>query len=145
MKTFPDFTKSISVNASAEKVWQAISSADLVKQWMLDEGLEVEAGKMPGEPFTVTGKLHWVPFKNKGYVLHADEFRRFSYSHLSSLSALQDLPENYTIVDFEITPQTDTTLLKLRLSNFPTESIYKHVVFYWNTTLGVLKTFIEKS
>lgn len=145
MKGFPDFTKSVSIKASAEDVWKAISSADLMKKWMLDEELQIEAGTLPGQPFNVKGNLHWVSFENKGFVLHADRGKRYAYSHLSSLSVLPDQPGNYTIVDFEIVPETETTFLKLRLSNFPTESIYRHVVFYWNTTLGVLKTFIEKS
>ena len=35
------------------------------------------------------------------------------------------------------------TELTLTLSNFTTETIYKHLNFYWNTTLEVLKNFIE--
>lgn len=145
MTAFPDFITSISVRAGADNVWQAISSADKIKQWMLDEELEIEAGTVPGEHFIVKGNLHWVPFENRGSILHADPGRRFSYSHLSSLSGLADLPENYTIIEFRITPHKEFTMLQLRLSNFPTESIYKHVVFYWNATLGILKNFIEKS
>jgi len=86
-----------------------------------------------------------VPFENKGFILHSNQAKRFSYTHLSSLSGLKDLPQNYSIVDFNIVSGSPETILELRLSNFPTESIYKHLVFYWNTTLGLLKTFIEKS
>src|SRR5690606_12479221 len=117
MKTFPDFTKSVSVKASPERVWRAISSAGSIKKWMLDEDLEIEAGNAPGQPFFVRGKLHQVPFENKGTVLHAERGKRYSYSHLSSLSCLPDLPENYTIVDFEIMPAAELTTLKVRLSN----------------------------
>lgn len=31
----------------------------------------------------------------------------------------------------------------LSLSNFPTESIYKHLAFYWDITLELLKKLIE--
>lgn len=145
MKNYPDFIKSVSIDAGANKIWQAISSADFMKKWMLDEELEINVGSVAGDPFIVKGNLHWVPFENRGFVLHSDQGKRFSYSHLSSLSGLKDIPQNYSIVDFNIITASPGTILELRLSNFPTESIYKHLVFYWSTTLGLLKTFIEKS
>jgi hypothetical protein len=66
------------------------------------------------------------------------------YSHLSSISRLPDEQENYSIVAFRLQPKEDETLLTLTLSNFPTESIYQHLAFYWNVTLETLKKMIEE-
>jgi hypothetical protein len=36
------------------------------------------------------------------------------------------------------------TRLTVTVSNFPTETIYKHLAFYWNVTPVILKRMIEK-
>lgn len=143
--TFPEHTASITIAAETSRVWNALTSEDALKKWMLDEELEIKVGEKEGQGFTIAGFLHGVPFKNKGSVLKMEAPRRFSYNHLSSLSNLPDLPCNYSVVDFQIIPREKNTEVKLQLNNFPTESIYKHLVFYWNASLGALKTFVEKS
>lgn len=40
-------------------------------------------------------------------------------------------------------PKEGETELLLTLSNFPTFEIYKHLDFYWNVTLPIIKTFAE--
>lgn len=66
-----------------------------------------------------------------------------SYTHLSSISGLKDEPQNYTIFEFRLTPTEGQTSLTFTTRNFPTETIYKHLAFYWNVTLEVLKKFVE--
>jgi hypothetical protein len=38
----------------------------------------------------------------------------------------------------------DQTSLTLTINNFPTETIYRHLDFYWRTTLVMLKKFTEE-
>jgi|GEM_PF-3423452 len=45
---------------------------------------------------------------------------------------------------FALTPGEDGTELSLTLRNFPTEVIYKHLAFYWNVTIVLLKKFVEQ-
>lgn len=47
------------------------------------------------------------------------------------------------MIEFSLQPVQDLTILTLTVSNFPTESIYKHLAFYWNVTLEVLKRKME--
>jgi hypothetical protein len=83
-------------------------------------------------------------FENRGTVLQHEPERRLQYSHLSSISRLSDRPESYSIIGFQLQPLGERTILTLSLSNFPNESIYKHLSFYWNVTLEVLKRMIEE-
>jgi uncharacterized protein YndB with AHSA1/START domain len=139
------FTKTVIIHASPFKVWNALTIPELVNQWMLDEPLEIITDWKAGSPLTIKGHQHWVDFENKGTVLQSEAQKLLQYSHLSSLSRLPDTPENYSIITFrlEAIPDDDATLLHFTLSGFPTESIYKHLVFYWNTTLGIFKSFVE--
>jgi hypothetical protein len=65
------------------------------------------------------------------------------YSHLSSLSRLPDRPESYSIFEFRLAPVGEGTSLTIAISNFPTESIFKHIDFYWRVTIGIFKRFVE--
>jgi len=138
--------KSIRMQASLNKVWDALTQPDLMKSWMADSDIEVITTWEVGSPIIIN--VHEVsyktPFTNTGIVLKFLKNRVLEYSHLSSISRLADQPENYTLIRFTLQQENDRTLLELNLSNFPTESHYKHIDFYWAVTLEVLKRFVEE-
>ena len=72
-------------------------------------------------------------------------FERFAYTHLSSVSRLADLPENYSQLLFVMTPVDGGTELHLRITQFPTEVIYHHVRFYWLVSMEKIRQFAEKT
>lgn len=97
-----------------------------------------------GSPMVIRGNLHGLNFENKGTVLRFEPEKILEYSHLSSVSRLPDALESYSILTFCLISVKDQTTLMLTVSNFPTETIYKHLAFYWNVTLEVLKRMIEQ-
>lgn len=138
-----DFSKTITIHVSPSTVWQALTTTALVKRWMSEEELEIITDWQTGSHITIKGHQHWVYFENHGTILQSEPGKILQYSHLSSLSHLPDKPENYSILTFTLSEMQGKTNLTLHLSGFPTHSIYKHLVFYWNTTLDLLKNFIE--
>ena len=138
------FSKSITINSRASEVWEALTNTDLMMKWMAEEEINIFTDWSPGSSIVIRGNVHWVPFENKGTVLRYESWKTLQYSHLSSLSKLSDEPKNYSLVEFALTPLEEQTNLVLTLANFPTESIYKHLVFYWSNTLGILKKFVEE-
>lgn len=110
---------------------------------MSDTEIEIDTNWEPGSAFFVRGELHGQAFENKGLVLAFDCERCVSYSHLSSISELPDVVENYSVLEFKLTASNDQTLLSLTITGFPTETIFKHLEFYWNVTLLLLKQCIE--
>ncbi len=137
-------TKAIIIEAPASKVWDALTNPELMKEWMYETEINISTDWRVGSPITIYGHLHRIKFENKGTVLKFEPERVLQYSHLSSLSRLADEPKNYSIFEFILTPRDNKTSLTLTLSNFPTESILKHLVFYWNVTLEILKRRIEE-
>jgi len=135
--------KTIKINAPIAKVWDALTNPDLMKKWMSESEIEIITDWQVGKPFLIRGKLHGIKFENTGRVLQFEPEKLLEYSHLSSLSRLPDKPENYSVIAFSIAPSEDQTTLTLTASNFPTESIYKHVAFYWNVTPEILKRMLE--
>lgn len=137
--------KTVTINASTTQVWHVLTTPDLMKKWMLTEvEIEIITNWKVGSPMLIRGNMNGKDFENTGQVLQFEPERILQYSHLSSLSRLPDVPESYSIIEFKLTPVENQTTLALKVSNVPTESIYKHLTFYWNVTLEVLKRLVEK-
>lgn len=138
--------KKVSIDAPIDAVWNALTKPDLIKLWMAEPeiGLQVSADWMEGASISMKG-FHHIEFENKGIVLKVDPEKELRYSYLSSLSQLPDRPENYSIISFKLHPSGNSTLVTLTISNFPTESIFRHVDLYWQATLVILKQVAETS
>lgn len=143
--SIPVVNKSILINAPLERVWEILTIPELLKQWMFPTELEIMTDWQVGSPFIIRGILHGIPFENKGTVIKFEPRRVLQYSHLSSVSRLADEPANYTTIEFRLTPVSrNETDLALTLQNFPTQVIYKHLNFYWNSALAVIKQRLEQ-
>jgi uncharacterized protein YndB with AHSA1/START domain len=138
--------ETIIINASPHTTWNTMTDATLMKQWMGEPEMQLEiiTDWRVGSPIIIKG-FHHIKFENKGTVLHFEPNKFLKYDYLSSISRLPDQPENYTIIEFAINPLENKTALTLTLSNFPTESIFKHIGFYWRTTIHLLKNSAERS
>lgn len=137
-------TKTISIDAPAAKVWDALTIPALMKQWMLDTELEIESGWEEGSPIIFRGDLHDSLFENRGVILKFRPHKIFEYSYLSNLSRLPDEPGNHCVITFTLNNLDGQTILELKLRNFVAETSYEHANFYWTTTLGILKKFVER-
>ncbi len=138
------FDKTINMNALISKVWDALTIPALMKKWMSETEIDILTDWNVGGPILIRGRLHGIKFENKGTVLQFEREKLLQDSHLSSLSRLPDKPESYSVLEFRVAPVSDQTTLTLTLSNFPTETIYKHLAFYWNVTLEILKRMLEE-
>ncbi len=126
-------------------VWSTLTNPEKMKQWMGDDEMkpEIATDWKAGSSITING-FHHTKFENKGVVKEFIPEKILRYTHLSSVSRLPDLPESYSIIDFRLNYRDNQTLLLLTIENFPTESIRKHLEFYWTTTLEILKNQIEQ-
>lgn len=138
------FEQSVIIHASAEDVWAHLADIERMKAWMGEPemALEIETNWIIGSPIVVRG-FHHVAFENAGIVLEFKPPARLAYTHLSSLSKLPDEPASHVTFEFLLTSAGSATWLKLTASDFPTVSIFKHLQFYWGTTLEILKRHVE--
>lgn len=132
------------INATPTKVWQTLTDYRIMVQWLGEPDMEIKVHTnwQVGRPIIIKG-FHHVRFENKGIVLTFDKERKLGFTHLSSVSNLPDIPENYSTLIFTLEPFATATLLSLTIENFPTESIQKHLEFYWRTTLLTIKNKVE--
>lgn len=141
----PAFEKTVILNTIPETVWNTLTDFSLMKQWMGENemNLEIITDWNVNGPIIING-FHHAKFQNKGTVLKYEPNRLLEYSHLSSLSRLEDKKENYSILRFELSLLQQQTALTLTIENFPTETIYKHLCFYWRATVEKIKTINEQ-
>ena len=140
------FSTSVTINSKPSKVWTNLTNIELMSKWLGEPevNIEVQTDWKINAPIFIRG-FHHLNFENKGTILHYDREKKLSYTHLSSVSRLADNQENYTILEFILTPIDEQTLLTVNIKNFPTETIKKHLEFYWRTTVLTIKRQTEQT
>lgn len=137
-------SEKIKIAASSAEVWRVITTPAIMAQWMGEPEMDIQVHTSwePASPFVITG-FHHTRFENKGTVLVYEAPHRLSYSHFSSVSRLPDIAENYAVLEFVLTPAEGHTELALTIRNFPTDTIFRHLQFYWRTTIVKIKRVAE--
>ena len=135
--------KTIHINARVSNVWASLTTPVLINRWMLDTPINIISEWKPGSSIIFRGDLHGLDFENKGTILQYEPGKIFEYNFWSSLSQNADMPENYSVIRFELTQAGDTTTLAFTQTGFVTETIYQHFNFYWNTALDLIRKLNE--
>ena len=136
---------SITIGKGTAAVWKALTEPAAMKQWMAEPEMMVEIeseGKVNGS--IAMSWFHHVQATNKGTILAFEPTKVFKYNHLSSISRLPDVPENYSAIEFKLEPIGSQTLLTIIATGFPNETTYKHLEFYWRGTIVLLKNWVEQ-
>lgn len=137
--------QNILINAPASKVWDALTNPEEMKRWYSDSEINIQSDWKVNGLFILSGNWHGTEYMNKGTILKLEPKKNFRYTHLSSMSEIKDIPENYTVLDFSLEEKGVQTLLTLNCSNLIDEAIYGHMQFYWNVTLLLLKQQLEEN
>jgi len=136
-------TKFITIPATPENIWKSLTDVKLMPKWMSETEMTVTTDWNVGNSIVIEGRWYKMKYRNVGMVLEFDPHRVLSYSHLSSLSRLADIPGNHSHLTFNLDPGDEGTVLRLTISNSPTYEIHKHLDFYWNVTLQELARFAQ--
>lgn len=141
-----EFEKTVIINSDPATIWKNLTEPLLIKKWMGEPEMKIEIHTdwKVNSPIVITG-FHHVKFENKGTILQYDENCTLTYTHFSSVSRLADIPENYSVIAFTLTPFENQTALTLKINGFPTVTIFKHLQFFWQTTIEIIKRTIERT
>lgn len=134
-------TAKATVNASIEKVWDALIDPDAIKNYMF--GARVDSDWKKGSPITWKGEWQGKPYEDKGKIIEIIPNKKLEYTHFSPLSGQEDKPENYHTVTVDLSGNGDQTVISLSQDNNATEEARQHSERNWAMMLAGLKTFIE--
>lgn len=135
-------TQQISIDAPAARVWEALTTPAIVSQFMF--GAEVESTWRAGSPIVYRGAWEGLPFEDRGMIGEAIPGRRLSSATLNSLSGLEDRPENYTVITYDLLPEGDArTTLRVTQDNNPSREAADLAGDNWVLTLAEIKQLVE--
>lgn len=101
-------SKSISINASAEQVWETMTNPEKIKVYLY--GTQTITDWEVGSPIIFQGEYQGHTYKDKGNVLENKKNEFLQYNYWSGFSGLEDQLENYSIVSYRIEPEDDNTV-----------------------------------
>ena len=132
----------ITINASASKVWDALTRPDLIKQYLF--GTEVATDWQVGSPITYRGTWEGKTYEDKGKILQIEPGRLLVSTYWSSLSSVPDIPENYQTVRYELSAESDGTRLTITQDNNDTQEAAAHSEQNWEMVLDSIKKLLEE-
>jgi len=138
------FSTSVTINSEPSDVWMTLTDIRIMSKWLGDPemDIEVQTDWKINSPIFIRG-FHHTNFENNGTVLQYEKEKILSFTHRSSVSKLADKKENYAVLEFILTLIDKQTQLTVNIENFPTETIRKHLEFYWRTTVLTIKEQTE--
>jgi uncharacterized protein YndB with AHSA1/START domain len=131
---------SIDIEAPADKVWAALTEPHLVKTYMM--GATLKTDWKIGHPITWSGNYKGKPYEDKGIVRAVEPGMRLMVTHWSPLSGLEDKPENYHTVTYEVVGHGGHTHLTLTQENL-TGASAEQSKQNWRPVLAGLKKVAE--
>ena len=132
---------SLSINAPVEKVWQALTDADLVRQYFF--GTNLVTDWKVGSPIYFRGEYEGKAYEDKGVVLEFVPQKSLRYSYLSSWSGKPDLPENYAVVGYSVEATDGQTTVTVTQDSIENEEARAHSEKNWQWILGEMKKLVE--
>ena len=135
-------TATVKIIAAKEKVWDALTNPDKIKQYFF--GTNAISDWKKGSSLKFTGEWEGKTYEDKGIILDTQPGKLFRYTYWSSMGKLEDLPENYATVTYELVPAGDETILNVAQDNIASQEQKEHSEQNWNYVLGELKKFVER-
>ena len=131
----------ITINAPAARVWDALTQPELIKRYLF--GTQVTTDWQVGSPIVYEGTWEGKAYKDKGKVLQVEPGKLLVSTFWSSLSGLPDVPENYQTVRYELSTEGSGTKLTVRQDNNATQEDADHSAQNWNMVLDGMKKLLE--
>jgi len=105
--------KTVIIAAPPAAVWDALTEPAAMRAWMGEPEMAIDVATdwRPGSAIVISG-VHHGPFRNQGIVLDAVPGALLRYTHLSSVSALADVPAHYSVIAFALDAVDGGTALR---------------------------------
>ncbi len=132
----------ITIKAPASKVWEALTKPELIKQYLF--GTETITDWKVGSPIAYKGVWEGKSYEDKGKILQFEPEKILETTYWSSMGGLQDAPENYNKVTYELSAGDGQTTLTITQDNCKSEEGRTHSEKNWTMVLGKIKEILEK-
>jgi uncharacterized protein YndB with AHSA1/START domain len=141
MPTGISTSATVTIDAPAPTVWEALTTPELIKKWFF--GVETETDWTEGGTITHRGEYQGEAYEDKGTIVRIVPEREIVHTHWSPVSGLPDTPENYQEVTWTLVEENDQTKLTVSEVNLPSKEAKAASDQGWRNALSGLKDLLE--
>lgn len=110
---------SITINAPASKVWDALTNPEQTKKYMF--GCETVSDWKPGSPLLWKGNYEGNEMVFvKGNIVAIEAEKLLAYTTIDPNSTIEDIPENYLTVTYNLSEENGQTILTVTQGDYAT-------------------------
>jgi uncharacterized protein YndB with AHSA1/START domain len=135
-------TTAIDIKAPADKVWKALTDAEIVKKYFF--GTHQITDWQQGSDIIWTGEWEGKTYRDHGKILEITPSSYVKYSYWSSMGGVEDKPENYQNVSYKLTEADGVTTLHITQENIKDEASKEHSEQNWQYIYGSMRDMLEK-
>jgi uncharacterized protein YndB with AHSA1/START domain len=133
---------SINIHATISNVWEALTNPEIIRKYFF--GTNTITDWKVGSPIKFKGEWQGKSYEDKGTILEIQKNKLIKYDYWSSMSGIEDKPENYVIVTYQLSGEDENVNLSVLQENIPDEKMKKHSEENWNKVLNGLKKVAEE-
>jgi uncharacterized protein YndB with AHSA1/START domain len=130
------------IHKPAAKVWDALTNPHIIKQYFF--GTNAISDWKVGSELIFRGEWEGKTYEDKGTILESVPNKLLKYTYLSSMSGLEDKPENYANITYELQEEVGKTMLSITQDNIANEKAREHSAQNWQYVLNSMKELLEK-
>ncbi len=97
-----------------------------------------------GSPIIFSGDYDHQYFEDKGNILDIEKEKFILFNYYNPDSGKKDIPENYTVMRFELEANKNETIFTVFQYGFANEQAFETVTTKWNFVLLTSKEMAEK-
>jgi len=136
MKLDLQVSESIVINAGAARVWNVLTNPEIIKEYLF--GTQTVTDWKVDSEIVFQGEYEGHKYRDHGVIKENIHHKRISYSYWSGFSGLEDKPENYGMVIYDLAPvDSHHTTFTWTQKGYPDEDRQKH-------SQSGMKAFLEQ-
>jgi uncharacterized protein YndB with AHSA1/START domain len=132
----------ITFKASIAKVWDGLTDPEIVKQYFF--GTILKSDWKVGSRISFSGEWEGHKYEDGGVILEIDIPRLLKYTYWSSMMGIEDKPENYYNITYELNESDGITTLTITQDGVKNQEAADHSEQNWKSVFDGLKKIIEK-
>ena len=129
------------IEAKLSEVWEALTNPEKIKQYFF--GTNTITDWEPGHPIVFKGEWKGKSYEDKGKILEVVMYKRIRYTYWSSMSGMENKPENYVTITYELEAHAGKVMLTITQDNIPDEKTKEHSEENWKKVMQGLKELLE--
>lgn len=132
---------SVTVRATRERVWDAITKPAIIKQYFF--GTDLDTDWKVGSPLFFRGEWQGKRYEDRGTVLAYEPMNALTYNYWSAFSGAEDKPETRQVIRYQLDSLADGVRVTVTQSNVATQAIADHSAENWRGVLDAMKHLLE--